>query len=142
MRPVNFYYPLKGIIDTPGFNDTEGLEQDACNLASIQKMLDSHEALQSLEEGGLKLFPNVIMILVKATDKRFEGPNSSLSKSLMSVQGMGIVDLRKNNVMVVLTNVMAFGNAKYPQKWRAQLKNKSRKIKNLGKSILVKTKLC
>ena len=68
-----------GIIDTPGFNDTEGLEQDACNLASIHAMLKSHNALKGLEDKeqgaspAIKIFPNVIMLLIKATDKRFEG---------------------------------------------------------------------
>ncbi len=33
---------------SPGFNDTEGLEQDACNLACIHDMLKNHRPLQSL----------------------------------------------------------------------------------------------
>ena len=31
-----------------GFNDTEGLEQDACNLACVHDMLKQHKPLQSL----------------------------------------------------------------------------------------------
>ena len=55
-----------GVIDTPGFNDTEGMEQDACNLASIHHMLKGHKALQSLSrKEDAKLFPNVILLLIK-----------------------------------------------------------------------------
>jgi len=35
-----------GVVDTPGFNDTEGIEQDAANLACIHDMLKNHEPLQ------------------------------------------------------------------------------------------------
>ena len=70
-----------GLIDTPGFNDTEGLEQDACNLACIHDMLRNHAPLQSLSgREEAKLFPNVILLLAKATEKRFEGENSNLTK--------------------------------------------------------------
>ena len=64
---------LTGVIDTPGFNDTEGIEQDACNLASIYNMLTNYEPLQSLSgKTDAKLYPNTILILMRATDKRFE----------------------------------------------------------------------
>ena len=46
-------------------------------------MLRNHAPLQSLSGGRgaeAKLFPNVILLLVKATEKRFEGENSNLTK--------------------------------------------------------------
>ncbi len=75
----------------------------------------------------------MILLLVKATEKRFEGENSNLTKSLMAIKEMDIVDTTKNNVLVVLTNVMSFGNPRNPKKWHSQLKTKSKKIQNLGK---------
>ena len=50
----------------------------------------------------------------------------------MAIREMDIVDTRRNNVLVVLTNVMSFGNPRHPRKWRSQLKTKSKKIQNLG----------
>jgi len=76
-----------GVVDTPGFNDTEGMEQDAANLACIYDMLSNHPPLQSLSGNDeAKLFPNVILLLVKATEKRFEGANSNFTKSLMAIK--------------------------------------------------------
>ena len=43
--------PFSGVqilFGTTGFNDTEGIEQDACNLACIHDMLKNHRPLQSL----------------------------------------------------------------------------------------------
>jgi hypothetical protein len=74
-------------------------------------------------------------LLVKATEKRFEGANSNFTKSLMAIKEMDIVDTKKNNVLVVLTNVMSFGNPRHPRKWHSQLKTKSNKIQNLGKNV-------
>ncbi len=70
-----------------GFGDTEGMEQDACNLACIHDMLRHHKPLQSLsDKNENKLFPNVILLLAKATEKRFEGQNSTFSKALMAIK--------------------------------------------------------
>ena len=35
-----------GIVDTPGAEDTNGLAQDARNVACIKKFLDGHDALK------------------------------------------------------------------------------------------------
>ena len=52
-----------GIIDTPGLNDTNGgICQDACNLVSIKRFFNSHERLRGC-------FPNVILIIIAATDQ-------------------------------------------------------------------------
>ena len=50
----------------------------------------------------------------------------------MAIREMDIVDTRQNNVLVVLTNVMSFGNPRHPRKWHSQLRTKSKKIQNLG----------
>ncbi len=81
---------------------------------------------------SLQLFPNVLLLLVKATDKRFEGANSNLSKALMAIKAMDIVDTKRNNVLVALTNVMSFGNPRNPKKWHNQLRTKSKKLQSIG----------
>ena len=73
-----------------------------------------------------------------ATEKRFEGANSNFSKCLMAIKDMGVVDTKKNNVLVVLTNVMSFGNPRNAKKWHNQLKTKSKRVKNLGKAFVEK----
>ena len=62
---------------------------------------------------ALQLYPNVILLLLKATDKRFEGANSNLSRALMAVKTMGIVDTKryvdkvtKSQRMIELSNLI------------------------------------
>jgi predicted GTPase len=64
------------IIDTPGFFDTSGPDQDACNLASIQKFF---QKLSS--KAARKILPNVVILAVKADWNRFSGPKSQLAKT-------------------------------------------------------------
>ena len=55
-------------MDTPGLNDTEGIEQDACNLGTIYKMLNKHPALKiEAEVSQKRCFPNVVLLLLKGT---------------------------------------------------------------------------
>ncbi len=50
----------------------------------------------------------------------------------MSRREMKIVDTKRNNVLVVLTNVMSFGNPRNAKKWHNQLRTKSKKLQNMG----------
>jgi len=43
---------------------------------------------------------------------------------------MNIVDTKRNNVLLVFTNVMSFGNPNRAKKWHSQLRTKSKKLKN------------
>jgi GTP-binding protein EngB required for normal cell division len=85
------------LVDTPGFGDTEGLAQDACNLVSISKFLAEGQ------EG--RVFPNMILIVFNASEKRFDGKNSAFYKALREVGKLGIVDKRRPNVILVLTHI-------------------------------------
>ena len=38
-----------GIVDTPGADDTRGMEQDARNVRCIQKFLEQHHSLKGIE---------------------------------------------------------------------------------------------
>jgi hypothetical protein len=72
-----------GVIDTPGFDDTDGIEQDACNLACIQDMLKSHRPLQNIAEMNAPAqFPNVILLLIKATATRYRHTYKGMQYSL------------------------------------------------------------
>ena len=85
-----------GIVDTPGFNDTNGYKQDACNFYSIKKFYKTHPKLAGC-------YPNLIFLLVEATDNRIKGPNSNLSKSLRCLKQLGLVDHHYPNVVAILS---------------------------------------
>ena len=86
-----------GLIDTPGFCDTDGSKQDACNLLSMKKFFVTHPKLS-------KCYPNLIFLVVKATDNRIKGENSELGKSLRCVKQLGLVDPNNPNVVIILTH--------------------------------------
>ena len=88
------------LVDTPGFNDTGGTKQDACNFYSIKGMYDKHM-------GGCK--PNLVLILIQATDTRIQGENSNLAKSLKCLKALKLVDTKHPNVVAVLTFSTALG---------------------------------
>ena len=87
---------VMGIVDTPGFNDTHGLKQDACNFYSIKTFFEKHPKLCGC-------YPNLIFVLVQATDTRIAGENSNLSKSLRCLNKLGLVDHSCPNVVAVLS---------------------------------------
>ena len=91
------------LVDTPGFNDTGGTKQDACNFCSIKGMYDKYMS-------GCK--PNLIFILIQATDTRIQGENSNLAKSLKCLKALKLVDSKYPNVVAVLTFCTALGEKK------------------------------
>ena len=84
------------IIDTPGFNDTSGIAQDACNITSIKNFFATLNT-------GENFFPNIVLLCIMANDTRFAGENSLFSKSLKAIKRLGIVDQNKPNVVIVFT---------------------------------------
>ena len=86
-----------GVVDTPGFNDTDGSYQDACNLTSIKDFFETHPSLSGY-------YPNLILLVVKASDNRIEGENSNLGKSLRCIKQLGLVDPKHPNVVAVLSH--------------------------------------
>jgi GTPase SAR1 family protein len=87
------------LVDTPGFGDTDGLAQDACNLASIAKFLEESGS------GRQHCYPNIILIVFHVGEKRFSGKSSTLYKTLLEVGKLGIVDKKRPNVVLVLTHI-------------------------------------
>ncbi len=116
-----------GIIDTPGFNDTSGLEQDACNLYSTASFCNSLF--------GRNLYPNIVLLCIQATDNRFMGSHSSFTKTLKAIRSLNIVDRQKPNVIVVITWACSipFRNI---TKWENKLIEKGRKINEILRDTL------
>lgn len=105
-----------GVVDSPGFNDTDGYKQDACNFFSIKTFYQTHQKLSGC-------YPNLVFLFVRATDTRVKGANSDLAKSLRCLKRLGIVDPEKPNVVAVLSFCcsVAFKSA---QKWSEKLEVK------------------
>ena len=112
------------IVDTPGFGDTDGLAQDACNLWAIQKFCTE----------TIRAYPNIIVVCMKATENRFEGAKSNFVKCLKILQAMHIIDKEKVNVVIALTHACALPRKK--QRWIEQSSNLAGSIKNVLKKEL------
>ena len=93
------------LVDTPGFGDTDGLAQDACNLASIAGFL-------ATGGGAPRVYPNIILIVFNVLERRFAGNNSTFYKALQEVGKLGIVDKKRPNVVLVVTNIASEPNDK------------------------------
>ena len=109
------------LVDTPGFNDTGGTKQDACNFYSIKGMYDKNM-------GGCK--PNLVLILIQATDTRIQGENSNLAKSLKCLKALKLVDSKHPNVVAVLTFSTALG-----EKEKRFTKNMALKKQIVGETL-------
>ena len=114
---------VMGIVDTPGFNDTNGLTQDACNFYSIKRFYESHPKLRGC-------FPNLIFVLVPVTDTRIAGENSNLSKSLRCLNELSLVDHDHPNVVAVLSFCCSVSSRKV-EKWEEKMENKKKVVQDV-----------
>ena len=114
-----------GLVDSPGFNDTNGIRQDACNFLSIKEFYKKHPTIAGS-------FPNLIFVMVDANDKRIQGENSNLAKSLKCLMRLNLVDPKHPNVIGVMTHAYNLGRS--PEKWTRAFEER----KTLIKSILFK----
>ena len=112
-----------GIVDTPGFNDTDGTKQDACNFYSIKKFFEGHPKLRGC-------FSNLILIVVPATDTRIAGENSNFSKSVRCLNELSLVDHSCPNVVAVLSCCCSvpFGNL---ETWKEKMENKKKVVQDV-----------
>ena len=99
------------VVDTPGFNDTSGLAQDACNIRAVQKYAEKH-----LWVNGNISFPNIILLCVKATDNRVIGPETDLIKTIRTLESLNVIDSRKPNLIIVVTHACFFPKKVYAEK--------------------------
>ncbi len=111
------------LIDTPGFCDTDGTRQDACNLLCIETFFRTHPELS-------EFYPNLIFLIVKATDDRMKGKNSILGKSLRCVKQFGLVDTKNPNVVAILTHACGLPN-KNVKKWSEELEGLKSDVKQI-----------
>ena len=114
---------VMGIVDTPGFNDTDGLKQDACNFYSIKKFYESHPKVRGC-------FPNLMLIVVQAADTRIAGENSNLSKSLRCLKELRLVDYRRPNVVAVLSFCCSVPYIKV-EVWKEKIEKKKKIVQNV-----------
>ena len=77
------------------------------------------------------MYPNVILLLMEATNARYQGDSSRFAQSLRAIKKMGIIDQKLNNLIVVLTKALSVPRGK---KWREKLDKKSRDIQEMGNS--------
>ena len=114
---------VMGIVNTPGFNDTDGLKQDACNFYSIKRFYEGHPKLRGC-------YPNLIFVLVPATDTRIAGENSNLSKSLRCLNELSLVDHRRPNVVAVLSFCCSISWKKVDI-WKEKMENKKNVVQKV-----------
>ncbi len=112
-----------GIIDTPGATDTSDFAQGACNIASVIRFRQKHPDMAGV-------YPNIVLVMVQATDTRWRGKNSSFEKSLKALKKINIVDKHKPNVVVVVTWACSVV-IKNPEKWRDNLREKGNKVNQI-----------
>ena len=114
---------VMGIVDTPGFNDTDGLTQDACNFYSIKRFYNRHPKLHGC-------YPNLILVVVPAFDTRIAGKNSNLSKSLRCLNELSLVDHRRPNVVAVLSFCCSVSWRKV-EVWKEKMENKKNVVQKV-----------
>ncbi|KAI6660461.1 hypothetical protein LOD99_14046 [Oopsacas minuta] len=118
-----------GFIDLPGWADTTGDRQDARNLAAIEQFTIGHRHLGSKM---YKCYPNIIMLVFNVMDERLGGPESSAAKMLRILYELDIVDIKRPNVVVVLTHAMSIP----PVNFAESLRDTERCVKGLTKTYL------
>ena len=116
------------VVDTPGFNDTDGIDQDACNVCAIKKFCE-----QNIQLHGRIVYPNAILLCVKSTDNRIDGPQSTFTKNLRTLASLKLIDVKKPNLVIVITHAAAISAGK--RKWT----EKSNKIADIFQRIVKDT---
>ncbi|XP_046850125.1 uncharacterized protein LOC124443683 [Xenia sp. Carnegie-2017] len=119
------------IIDTPGFNDDDGVQQDACNFVSVKKYFETHPKFLS----KTKFYPNLVFIVDKANNNRMKGVYTHLSKSLRGVKMLDVVDISHPNLVVILTHACSVG-CKDVRKWHETMQEKKILVSDLVFQIL------
>ena len=118
-----------GFIDTPGWDDTRSKDMDAFNFALMENFITTHPHLGCKT---LKIYPNIILIVLRAVDNRIIGKNAKTSQMLRAISQLDIVDTERPNVVFILTHAWAIPERKYTEDCRAQKK----RMKQLSREFL------
>ena len=113
-----------GFIDTPGWDDTRSQDMDAYNFALMENFIATHPYLSCKT---LKIYPNIVLIVIRAVDNRLIGENAKTSQMLRAISQLEIVDTDRPNVVFILTHAWAIPERKYAEESRAQ-KERVRKL--------------
>ncbi|XP_046850131.1 uncharacterized protein LOC124443686 isoform X1 [Xenia sp. Carnegie-2017] len=113
------------VIDTPGFNDGDGVKQDVCNFVSVKKYFETHPEFSS----KTKIYPNLVFIVDRASNNRMKGVNSTLSRSLRGIKMLDVVDISHPN-LVILTHACSVGHAN-PKKWQESMQKKKELVSDI-----------
>ena len=109
------------VVDTPGFTDTAGIDQDACNFLSIKTFCETHPSL------GKEIYPNLVFLTVSAMDQRIDGRNSCFVKCLRMIKFLKVVDKNHPNLVVVVTFCCSIGSNNV-EKWKKDIQEKKAMI--------------
>ncbi|KAI6655633.1 hypothetical protein LOD99_11392, partial [Oopsacas minuta] len=104
-------------IDPPGFGDTNGDHQDILNLAAIEEFIAKHEHLGSK---FYKCYPNIVLITVNVNDYRIQGQNSQFYRMLKAFKQLELVDIRRPNLIIVMTHIMTTPKGSFQQRIQEQ----------------------
>ena len=110
--------PKLGIIDTPGFNNPDGIKQDACNLHSMKLFFKTHPLYSKP-----KCYPNLIFLVISANEHRIDGSGSKLAHILHVLKELDVVDQGHPNVVAVLTFCCSVSYCDVP-KWKEIMQEK------------------
>ena len=101
-------------VDTPGLEDTSGIYQDACNMHALQNFRK--------ESVGIGKHPNIILLSVKSTDNRDEGPQSAFVRNIRTLESLKLIDREERNVVIVVTHACAIPLGDWHTKTREIMK--------------------
>ena len=114
LKAKNAKPPFKAhlkIVDTPGILDTDRA-QEPLNYQTILNFATQSSDLKPSKFPfiGLrsKVYPNVILLVIKSGDKRMIGPDSDAAKCMRALDASGLVDRERVNVIIVVTGAGAY----------------------------------
>jgi len=107
-------------VDVPGIQDV-GPNREAKNFTNITDFREKHVSLSSrkIPDFGFqsymrsRVYPNLVIFTMPATDKRIDGPNSDLALALKTINRYEIVDREFPNFIVVVTHAMTIPVMRY-----------------------------
>ena len=148
---IEHIYPLKSdhwgisnlqisFVDCPGFGNTDGLNQDAINLALIEEFIKQHPQLgaQGIKWLGCPyhypVYPNIVMIVIDVNDERMLGYQSRVASmfKVLKKKKLHLIDRKRANVVIVLTHVCCL----LKKNWAARLDSKAHFVQLIARKFL------